>query len=405
MLLNALPYHLKVRDHFKQQKKTWDFFALSANKSEQLSKYKTELLKNTYKFDEASDSRIYDKVREAKEKLGLENLKVTVYQAQYTDELNASVLYLETEALIVFSGRIIQLLDDAELLAVIAHELTHVKLYVMMEGDLEIADRIITAIANNQNSETSHYETARLFRLYTEIFCDRGAYTVLNDISPIITSLVKIATGLDQINAQNYVKQAEEIFSSEENTKASQVTHPENFIRARSIHLWHENKEIAEDAIAKMIEGVTDIDQIDIFRQKELADFTRSFLQLFLKPKWFQSTMVISHAKQYFKDFTFNEKAILNKEFSEKIEKAHKSVKDYFSYVLLDFSLIDKTLEEIPMGWSFQFSEDLYLKETFDSIVKKELKFSDKKLQQYKQKTLGAYYEVKENDSEQIYDT
>jgi predicted GNAT superfamily acetyltransferase len=46
----------------------------------------------------------------------------------------------------------------------------------MYDGDFEIADRIITAIANNYASEPSYYETARLYRLYTEIFYDRGAY-------------------------------------------------------------------------------------------------------------------------------------------------------------------------------------------------------------------------------------
>ena len=32
------------------------------------------------------------------------------------------------------------------------------------------------------------------------------------------------------------------------------------------------------------------------------------------------------------------------------------------------------------------------------------MKFSDKKLQQYKEKMLAAYYEVKENEGEQIYE-
>ena len=71
---------------------------------------------------------------------------------------------------------------------------------------------------------------------------------------------------------------------------------------------------------------------------------------------------------------------------------------------MLDFALVDPSLEEIPSGWAFQFAEDAQLKETYDGIIKKELKFSDKKLQQYKQKMLAAYYEVKENEGEQIYE-
>ena len=135
-MLSPLPYHQKVKDHFKQQPKTWDYFAVAKNKEDQLLQFKTELLKNTYKFDPSTEHFIYDKVTIAKEKLGLQNLPVTVYQAQYTDELNASIVYLDNEAHIVFSGPVTKLFDEEELLAVLAHELTHIKLYSMLDGDL-----------------------------------------------------------------------------------------------------------------------------------------------------------------------------------------------------------------------------------------------------------------------------
>ena len=114
--------------------------------------------------------------------------------------------------------------------------------------------------------------------------------------------------------------------------------------------------------------------------------------------------MVMSQAKQYFTDFSLDENAILSKEFIESLCQVHSSVKDYLSYVIMDFMLVDPTLEEIPTGWGFQFAEDAQLKETFDAIIKKEMKFSEKQLLQYKKKMLAAYYEVKENEREQIYE-
>jgi len=403
-MLSAPPYHQQVKDHFKQQQKTWEYFARPTNKSEQLAQFKKELLKNTYKFDRATDAFIYDKINFVKEKLDLQNLPVTVYQEQYTDERNASIVYLDGEAHIVFSGPIIRLLNEEELLAVLAHELTHIKLYSMLEGELEIADRIITAIANNYHSEPSYFETARLFRLYTEIFCDRGAYTVLGNIAPVISSLVKISTGLEQVNPDSYLKQADEIFAAEDNLQTAGVSHPENFIRAKSIQLWDQQKQEAEPAIRTMIEGITDLDKLDIFQQQQLAQTTREVLQLYLKPKWFQSTLVLSLAKQFFNDFMLAENALLNDQMIEKIGKRHKSIKDYLSYILFDFTQLDRTLEQVPAGWAFQLAEDLGLKESYDSIVKKEMKLSDKKLQQHKEKSLAAYYDVKENESEQIYE-
>lgn len=403
-MLTPVGYHIKVRDHFKSQPKTWDYFAAAKNKQSQLQEFKTGLLKNTYKFDRDTDRFIYEKADLAAAKLDLQQLPVTIYQSHYTDELNASIVYLEGEAHIVFSGPVIKLLDEEELLSVLSHELTHVKLYSMLEGDLETADRIITAIANNYNSEASYFETARLFRLYTEIFCDRGACIVLGKTAPVITSLVKASTGLERISAESYLKQADEIFATEAGLKTAGLSHPENFIRAKAIQLWFEKKEEADQEIIKMIEGMSDLDQLDIFRQKELTSTTRKFLQLFLKPKWFQSTMVLSQARQYFTDFSLDETALLTQEFSAMVEASHQSVKDYLCYVLLDFAWLDTTLEEIPSGWAFQFAEDLNMKETFDCLVKKEMKLSDKKLQQYRQKMLTAYYEVKENEGEQIYE-
>jgi hypothetical protein len=402
--MKSISYHEKVKDHFKTQSKTWDYFAIAKNKENQLQQFKTELLKNTYKFDTNTDRFIYDKIDIAKQKLNLDNLVVTVYQAQYTDEINASIIELNGEAHIIFSGPILKILNEQELQAVLAHELTHIRLYRMLGGDLEITDRIITAIANDYRSEHSYYETARLFRLYTEIFCDRGAYEVTESIGPVITSLVKASTGLENIHADNYLKQADEIFSMEKSIKTAGGSHPENFIRAKAIQLWHEKKDLAEPEIIKMIEGISEIDQLDIFRQIELAGLTRKFLQLFLKPKWIQSTMVMSQAKQYFTDFSLDENAILSKEFIELLCQVHSSVKDYLGYVIMDFMLVDPTLEEIPTGWGFQFAEDAQLKETFDAIIKKEMKFSEKQLLQYKKKMLAAYYEVKENEREQIYE-
>jgi hypothetical protein len=153
-----------------------------------------------------------------------------------------------------------------------------------------------------------------------------------------------------------------------------------------------------------MIEGRSTLDELDIFRQKELAQRTRQLLQILVKPKWFQTVLVMSLARQYFPDFILDDKAVLTNDFSEFLALSHASIRDYFSCVLLDFALVDASLESIPFGWAYQLAEDLHLKESFDQLVKKELKFSDKKLSQHREKVLAAYYEVKESAGEQIYE-
>lgn len=413
MVLPALPYHLKVRDHFKEQKKTWDFFAASGTKEDQLTPFKTELLKNTYKFQPGTDSFIYEKIDIAKERLGLGSLPVTAYQAQYSGDqaLNAGIVYLHNEAHLVFSGNVLQRLDEDELLALIAHELTHIKLYTCLGGDLETADRIITSIAGHERSQAPYLETARLFRLYTEIYCDRGAYAVAGSALPVINMLLKIATGLTIVHAESYRKQADEIFSASPGTRSVTGTHPENFIRTRALELWHNEQEAAESVITGMIEGKPDLDRLDIFSQKELTRLTRDFLQLYLKPQWFHSTGITGLAKQYFPDFSWDQQdqttpagrgasgsgSSTGGVLREKINDLSISLKEYLAYVLLDFALVDPSLEEIPSGRAFQFAEEMQIREVYDPIVKREFKWSDKKLDQHIQKVLTAYREVKED--------
>lgn len=400
-MLKALPYHQQVVHHFKQQTKTWEYFAAAKNRADQLEQFRNELLKSTYKFDPATDAFIYDKVALACKKLDL-SLPVYVYQAENTDELNASIVYLEQEAHIVFSGNVTSLLNEPELLAVLAHELSHIKLYHVLDSQVEVADRIITAIGNSYTSDPSYFATARTFKLYTEIFCDRSAYDVTEDINPIITSLVKLATGLKEVNPENYLKQAVEIFSKEQSLTSSGVTHPENFIRAISLQLWRDEAAIADEKIARMIERQCTLDSLDIFQQRDLSTLTRTLLQLMLKPRWMQTTLMISQAKQFFPDFILDPDILLTQSLKEKLESADISIRDYISYLLMDFALVDPELESVPMGRSFWLSEQLQLKDLFDKIVKKEQGLSEKRLKEYKEKALAAYHAVKESEQEQI---
>ena len=168
MLPEALPYQLKVRDFFRRQTSTWEFFTAARTREEQLIAFQTELLKNTYRFSRESEPALFGKIDRVREQLGLGTLPVMAYQAEHAspgNELNASVIYLHQEAHLVFSGPILERLNEEELLAVIAHELAHVRLYTLLNGDLEVADRIITSIANHRDSGSVYLETARLFKL------------------------------------------------------------------------------------------------------------------------------------------------------------------------------------------------------------------------------------------------
>ena len=393
-MLLALPYHQVTTTFFQTQPEVWQFFANITHKEEQIQQFKIDLLKNSYKFDSISDSVLYNKVDIAKEKLNMQT-QVCLYQAENSEEMNASVAYSGGEVHIIFSGKLIQLLSDEELLAIISHELSHVQLFTQFEGKIEIADRIIKSISNNVNSTPAHYETARLFRLYTEIFCDRGAYQVTGNYNGIISALVKMSTGLPSVNADNYIKQAEEIFSMDGNVKTAGVTHPENFIRARAISLWQAKGNDANSDIQEMIEGNIGLDELDIFRQQHLSSITEKIIKLIMQPRWMQSPLTISLSKQYFPSIQYHE-LVDHNELLSPIERLHSNLQDYLAYVLYDFATADKELEDLPLGHCFYIAEELKLNQNFLAAVKKEYKLTDKKVSLLKQRAIAEYNKQKD---------
>jgi hypothetical protein len=382
-MLFPLPYHQATTRYCQQQQEVWRFFTNTIQREEELQAFKTDLLKNTYQFDRSTEAALYQQVAVAQQKLDL-SLPVTLYQAQHTEEINATILY----AHIVFSGKLIQLLTAEELLAVIAHELSHVLLYTQLNGDVEVADRIITAIGNHPGSSPAHYETARLFKLYTEIFCDRGAYLVTGSYEPIISSLVKLATGLSAINADSYVKQAEAIFSNDAGTRTAGISHPENFIRARAVFLWHEKGAAADELVQQMMEGNRGIDEMDLFRQQLLTGVTEQLVQWLVQPEWMQTPAVMALAKQYFVHLV-TDAPVDKASLLAAVARLHPSLQDFVCYLLYDFATADKALEDLPMGYCFMLAGELGI--PFATTVKKERKLTDKQMATLQKKSLSEY--------------
>jgi hypothetical protein len=381
-------YLTKIKDHFKAQTKTWEFFATQKTKEEEWEEFKNSLLKNAYRMSPETEADIYARLETVKQKLNI-TIPVTMYQLQNNPELNASISFQEKEAHLVFSGPIIKLLEGEELTALIAHELSHLQLYTIEDGDYQVTNRIITAIANDARSENVFLETARYFRLYTEIFCDRGALLVTGDEALVQTSLIKIHTNLEKVSAANYLDQAKEILLTNKEVKSENDTHPENFIRVLAVHLFSTAPDTSEIEIAKLIEHRYDMDRLDIFRQANLAKYTRHLIDAYTSVKWIQTDAVNAISGQYFKD-----KSNAAQELEWQSELFNQNVREYFGYVLLDLAMADPELENLPLGRALHLSEQFGFKKEFNDILKKEYKLSDKRLNEWQSKALDAVLNV-----------
>ncbi len=65
MILKPFPFQTQLRDFFKKQNKTWNWFATPTVMQEQAEAFKTDLLKNAYRIDAKAEPQIYELLQEA----------------------------------------------------------------------------------------------------------------------------------------------------------------------------------------------------------------------------------------------------------------------------------------------------------------------------------------------------
>jgi Zn-dependent protease with chaperone function len=377
--LLPLPYQDALADYLKaEEPETWAWFDSAEVKSEFAENLRLELLKQTFRLDATTYPELFAALHDAQVKLGVDS-PVTIYQAQGNNQLNAAIYHLPGEAHIVLEGAVLQLLNPAELRAVLGHELAHHQLWGGT-GRMLLADRILQTMAADPRAQPSHFESHRLMRLYTEIYADRGSLRVIGDPHVVISALVKLATGLTQVDPASYIRQAEEIFARSK-VKTEGVSHPEAFIRARAVMLWAENAPNVEQEIVRMIEGDRSLDKLDLLGQQRMTAFTRRWLQLFLRPSWIRTDAVRGQARLFFPDFDFATEGHRDDALVEALRDASTSVRDYFCYLLLDFSAVDAELEMEPLKAAFILASELGWDERLEALAVKELKVKKREAQ------------------------
>ncbi len=252
-----------------------------------------------------------------------------------------------------------------------AERQARIQLYTLGNGEFEIAGRIVAAIMDREDSETSYLETARLFQFYTRIYGDRCADEVTGDPAD-----------------------------------------PEYPLRVRALQLWREQGDAATKAISRIVEGPRELGRLDIFSQAALRQLTRDFIFEFLRPEWIRTPPVTAMAYAYFADLNWNEgedEADVRHEaeaadegevaasdesedeaaadeiavedeaaadgmrarLSKGLAGAHGSVRDYFAFVMLDFVLADASLEERSAARARAFAVDLTLADSFGHLYKR----------------------------------
>jgi len=370
------PFVRDLLSYLKQSEPDlWRWFASTSRGDAHAEATRLELLKQTYRFDPADHPELYASADRARAALGLE-IAVTIYQSTTGSHLNAFMLYVPGEAHIVFEGSLLTTLAPEELEAALAHELTHYLLFEAFDGELLTASQLLMALQSHPSVSASHVETARLFSLHLESHADRGALLVCRDPLVVIASIVNTQTGLKEVHAESYLRQADEIFSRAD-VRAEELTHPESFIRARALALWAAASDSAWPEIARMIEGPARLSTPNLVMQTRTSELTRRLIRHFLAPDYMRTDAVVAHARKYFPELHAGEPAVDDSIVAE-LRQLDSSLIDYVHFVLLDFATIDGDLEDVPLIAATRLAAELGSRDRFLALVTKELGLTKK---------------------------
>jgi hypothetical protein len=400
--LTRLPWLDELVDYLKtHEDDLWSWFSTETDRHKQAEAVRLDLLRTTYRIDRESHTQLYETAYAVASTLGID-APLTIYQAQQSPDLNASLKFVPGEVHIVLHGPLLETLDNGELKALLGHELSHYLLWTEWNSEILIAHEILLGMLNDPRGDEVHLETYRRLQLFTEVFCDRGGLLACGDLATAVRVEVKMQTGLKEVDAQSYLQQAEEAASKNgDGTSGTFVTegfsHPEAFLRVRAIQLWNsttstENQadvSSVEQTIRRMIEGPLSLEQIDLPGQQRLTAVTRQLINEILEPLWMRTELALSHARLFFPDIqrpsstspaTHNGTPLFN--IATIISDGDETVTRYFSSVLLDFVTADRDIQEAALAWGTQKADAWSIAESFSEVAIKELKLRKKQFQQ-----------------------
>jgi hypothetical protein len=351
----------------------WSFFASSASRTDLAEEARRELLRAAYRLDRSAHGELVDAAALAAERLGIDD-PVTLYQAQdgASEGANALVVSIPGEAHVVFSGRLLELAEGTELVAVVGHELAHHLLWSIDGGDFWVLDRLVHGAASDIAAQPCHEETARLLRLHTELIADRGGLVAADgDVNTAVAALVKMSTGLRSVSGASYLAQAAEVIAGGSEASVG-LSHPEVFLRVWALDRWASGGAGVDAEVADRLTGAVDVDRLDVLAQRRIADGVFALIRRFAAYPWAATDAVLGHAR------LFGDAAVLAETrrspvMPTPIEPSPPGLADLHAYVLLDLATVDEDIEGPALAAAFVLSEELGIAKRFDSIVAKEL--------------------------------
>ncbi len=211
------------------------------------------------KVSEKQFPKIYRMQNEASEILDIKPVP-EIYVSQ-NPFLNASAIGVDNP-FIMLNSSMLKTLDDTELLAVVGHELGHIKsghaLYkTLLAVLINLSAYLLGGIP--QLAIMAIILALKEWDRKSELSADRAGLLVIQELNPSVTLLMKLAGGseIGEMNLDEFFKQAEEYESGGDLLDSVfkilnllNQTHPFPVIRLKELKTWH-----ASGAYEKIIKG------------------------------------------------------------------------------------------------------------------------------------------------------
>jgi hypothetical protein len=369
--LEPLSYHHSIVGHLRENEpETWAWGSSQGTREEQVQEMRAYLLRETYRLDAAAHAELHADCATVLEKLEI-NAPVTLYQAG-DGTMNAALCFVPGEIHMLFHGPILEKLSREERIALLGHELAHYRLWSIEGGVFYAAMTILDHALAYPGAASSHIETARLFRLYTELYADRGGAVAAGTPEPAIATLVKTMTGLTTVDAQAYLRQAAEV---ESGAGASQgETHPEIFLRAQALDRWWRGDADLDAWIDKKIRGPLSIAALDLPRQYEAMTITRGFLTRLAADPAADPEATENLMRRYFPDWHPGEPMIDEAVLAG--ERIDGSFRDYLVSLSIDVAMAEPDGRDIMLTAGARLAASYDGAEAYKAALKRDLKFT-----------------------------